>query len=199
MIALDIEETSGVDHPAHLDEGFIVLKSAQEDTVPESQVADIIKGLPAQMGEAVTKAIEEANKARDEAIAKQADMEAQVTQQGELITKQGESIAKFQAEQTRHNAEQWVKSLKSLQVDVDVITKLAGSDLEESVKGILKSADEQVTAAGVLKATGLGVRSADSGSPFEVRKAELISQGMTPDEAVTKIATTEPHLTGKGA
>jgi len=33
MVNLSIEETSGVDHPAHLHEGWLVMKSASESEV----------------------------------------------------------------------------------------------------------------------------------------------------------------------
>ena len=33
MVNLSIEETSGVDHPAHLHEGWLVMKAASEDAV----------------------------------------------------------------------------------------------------------------------------------------------------------------------
>jgi hypothetical protein len=33
MVNLAIEETSGVDHPAHLHEGWLVMKSAEESEV----------------------------------------------------------------------------------------------------------------------------------------------------------------------
>lgn len=107
MVAIDVVETSGVDHPAHLHEGWVVAKAAgtatatevldrfltpqtREHTVPEITQEQV----DATVAEAVTKAVAEAvaplnetiatvTAERDEAVAKSAPVEDAET----LLTK----------------------------------------------------------------------------------------------------------------
>ena len=74
MVNLSIEETSGVDHPAHLHEGWLVMKAADSDDVRkamqsnqeapmdnEMNVEDVLKEAP----DAVRKMYEDMQKATD--------------------------------------------------------------------------------------------------------------------------------------
>lgn len=54
MINLEIEETSGVDHPAHLHEGWLVVKASNATTV-----AEVLKTLPESMEASMSEATEE--------------------------------------------------------------------------------------------------------------------------------------------
>jgi hypothetical protein len=51
MTNLEIEETSGVDHPAHLHEGWLVVKASNASTV-----ADVLRTLPEPMEESMSEA-----------------------------------------------------------------------------------------------------------------------------------------------
>lgn len=66
MVALNIEETSGVDHPAHLQEGWLVIKSADSD------VANLLSDLAKNENDSGTRLIqdgtEEEPMAQDETI-----------------------------------------------------------------------------------------------------------------------------------
>ena len=55
MTDLIIEETSGVDHPAHLHEGWLVIKAS--DT---ANVADVLNALPEPLGESMPEDVTEA-------------------------------------------------------------------------------------------------------------------------------------------
>lgn len=67
MTELVIEETSGVDHPAHLHEGWLVVKA----TRAESE-ADVLNALPEPLGEGMS----EENATTDEVIVTDATVEA---------------------------------------------------------------------------------------------------------------------------
>lgn len=54
MINLEINETSGVDHPAHLHEGWLVVKASNATTV-----AEVLKTLPEPMEASMSEATEE--------------------------------------------------------------------------------------------------------------------------------------------
>jgi hypothetical protein len=55
MTDLIIEETSGVDHPAHLHEGWLVIKTSDTATV-----ADVLNALPEPLGESMPEDVTEA-------------------------------------------------------------------------------------------------------------------------------------------
>lgn len=82
LTALVVDETSGVDHPAHLREGWVVVKArtpstrTQEDKVPDQDVAKADERIAALEAEMAT-----LRKERDDAIAKAAELEAAATGQ----------------------------------------------------------------------------------------------------------------------
>lgn len=87
MVALKVLETSGVDHPAHLEEGWIVMKSA---TATEAQVNEEVDAI--EMDEALEQAyiervveLEKAVADRDERIAalEKAEVEVEVGEDDE--------------------------------------------------------------------------------------------------------------------
>ena len=87
MVALKVLETSGVDHPAHLEEGWIVMKSA---TATEAQVNEEVDAI--EMDEALEQAyiervveLEKAVAERDERIAalEKAEVEVEVGEEDE--------------------------------------------------------------------------------------------------------------------
>jgi len=85
MVNLSIEETSGVDHPAHLHEGWVILKHAQRDVV-----ADTIRAL--------TSPQEDQQMATDKTVAKHADTDADTDTDADALAKANERIAELEAQ-----------------------------------------------------------------------------------------------------
>jgi hypothetical protein len=63
MTELIIEETSGVDHPAHLHEGWLVVKASNTQSM-----ADVLNALPEPLGESMSEESTEATAADSEVI-----------------------------------------------------------------------------------------------------------------------------------
>jgi hypothetical protein len=78
MVNLAIEETSGVDHPAHLHEGWLVMKSADESEV-QRVLDETLTEEDSNMEETTTTAtdaqVEKAEMTLEEAMSKIADLE----------------------------------------------------------------------------------------------------------------------------
>lgn len=83
MVNLAIEETSGVDHPAHLHEGWLVMKSADESEV-QSVLDETLTEEDSTMGNVTTAAVEEqvekAGMTLEEAMKKIAELEAKLAE-----------------------------------------------------------------------------------------------------------------------
>ena len=81
MVNLAIEETSGVDHPAHLHEGWLVMKSADESEV-QRVLDETLTEEDSNMEETTTTAtdaqVEKAEMTLEEAMSKIADLEAKL-------------------------------------------------------------------------------------------------------------------------
>jgi hypothetical protein len=83
MVNLAIEETSGVDHPAHLHEGWLVMKSADESEV-QRVLDETLTEEDSNMEETTTTAtdaqVEKAEMTLEEAMSKIADLEAKISE-----------------------------------------------------------------------------------------------------------------------
>ena len=83
MANLVIEETSGVDHPAHLHEGWLVMKSADESEV-QRVLDESLTEEDSNMEETTTTAtdeqVEKAEMTLEEAMSKIAELEAKLSE-----------------------------------------------------------------------------------------------------------------------
>jgi hypothetical protein len=75
MTELIIEETSGVDHPAHLHEGWLVVKASSAQSV-----ADVLDALPEPLGESMTEDPTEVTAETDSEVTLAADEMAPETE-----------------------------------------------------------------------------------------------------------------------
>ena len=102
MVALKVLETSGVDHPAHLEEGWIVMKSANATEAP---VSEEVEAMDEALDQAYIERVVELEKAvqeRDEKIAS-------------LAKEYGEMMAEEEEDEEEMDEEETMKSvLKSL-------------------------------------------------------------------------------------
>lgn len=94
MTDLIIEETSGVDHPAHLHEGWLVIKTSDV-----SSVADVMATLPEPLGESMDdQATEVANAAEDApAPVENMEMEPEAKQMEEELAMANARIGELEA------------------------------------------------------------------------------------------------------
>lgn len=83
MVNLAIEETSGVDHPAHLHEGWLVMKSADESEVQsvlDETLTEEDSNMENVSTEAVEEQVEKAGMTLEEAMKKIAELEAKLAE-----------------------------------------------------------------------------------------------------------------------
>lgn len=216
MVALDVEETSGVDHPAHLDEGWIVVKQA-EVAMPDKK--DVTKADPPEGGgdSAVI----------DELKAKIADLEAEnealraklqgdqapppvedmVKAAGEPVSKAFQELAdrvqKAEAslkaaddERADRDARDFVATLKSITVDPALIRDLRNTPHGEAVETLLKSLDGQVDSAALFKELGSTGAEGDASSRWEAMAKAKVADGSSPtiQQARAAVALENPDL-----
>jgi hypothetical protein len=134
MINLEIEETSGVDHPAHLHEGWLVVKAANATTV-----ADVLRTLPESMEASMSEATEEI--VEQETVAAAEDMPEQEAKEVE------EDLAMAMARIAELEAR--ISELEGMvEVEVDDEEKMEGEEMmEEAVVALAKSASADVRKA----------------------------------------------------
>lgn len=90
MVNLAIEETSGVDHPAHLHEGWLVMKSAEESEVQRVLDETLTKeeSMPKDMQDEkeplATEEVDKAEMTMEEAMKKIADLEAKLSEMDKM-------------------------------------------------------------------------------------------------------------------
>lgn len=134
MTNLLIEETSGVDHPAHLHEGWLVVKASDAVTVAEVE-ASLPKPTEVSMSEAT------------ESVDQEVRLEAEEVEAAEVETKQvEEELAMAQARIAELEAR--IAELEGMmEVEVEV-EPMEGEDMmEESVVALAKSAPADVRKA----------------------------------------------------
>ena len=153
--SLDVEETSGVDKPAHLDNGFIIVKQAEakmpEETGPTTEeLTARIAELEATIAETETEAeveptVPELVKEAGGPVSKAFDDMSERLEKAEALLKAaGDATAEREAVAL-------AKSFDLIQVETKVAKQLA--DLPEVVE-ILRAADIQMKAANLMRPVG---------------------------------------------
>ena len=208
MVNIDIDETSGVDPPAHLHEGWLVMKAASAtdvdalidetltdleaemnpeqtqdeapEVVAEETLDDVVKAAP----EPLRKAMEEMQKALDETKA-ELRKEREERADAEAIAKARDEYANLGID-----AEQVGPALRRL-ADTD-------ADLAKSVEEILKAANAKVESADIFAEIGSG-RPANSTTAFEKATSmakSLVESGVAPtiEQAMTDVWSSNPTL-----
>ena len=133
MTNLLIEETSGVDHPAHLHEGWLVVKASNTATV-----ADVLATLPTPMEASMTEAAD--------TVDQEVRLEADNVEAAEVETKQvEEELAMAQARIAE--LESRIAELEGM-MEPEMEEPMEGmDDMEESVVALAKSAPADVRKA----------------------------------------------------
>jgi hypothetical protein len=135
MTNLLIEETSGVDHPAHLHEGWLVVKTSNTATV-----ADVLKTLPETMEASMTDATE--------TVDQEVRLEADEVEAAEVETKEvEEDLAMAQARIAE--LESRIAELEGMmKPEMEDEEKMEGEEMmEESVVALAKSAPVEIRKA----------------------------------------------------
>lgn len=200
MVNLSIEETSGVDHPAHLQEGWLVMKAVGDDDVRkamqsnqeapmdiEMNVEDMLKEAP----DAVRKMYEDMQKATDEAVAKAAEAEDALRKERD---ERADSDAIVKARE----------SFQSLGIDPEqvgpALRRLSetDADLAKAIETALVSANAKVECADIFSEIGKSALPS-SGSAYEqadvmAKAAFAAGHSATIEQALTDVFTSNPDL-----
>lgn len=142
MVNLSIEETSGVDHPAHLTEGWLVMKSAEQSDV-ERVLDETLNREDSNMEETVKEQTEETPK---EEATVEASVEAEVKPSEEAVEAEGE--AKSEDEILKSAPESVIKMVEDLRKAKDD----AEAKANEAVAELQKQRDAQADAEAIEKA-----------------------------------------------
>ena len=156
MVNLAIEETSGVDHPAHLHEGWLVMKSADESEV-QSVLDETLTEEDSNMEDVTTAAVEEqvekADMTLEEAKKKIAELEAK------LAESKSEDAAEPAMAKSVDASEEFLKSAPEPVVKMIEDLKKAASDAIEELR---KERDAAADAEAIEKAKGWSNLSLDA-------------------------------------
>lgn len=148
MVALKVLETSGVDHPAHLEEGWIVMKSANQGV----SMSEEVTGLDESLEEAYIERVIELEKALGDSQARVASLEAQV-----------EKMAGGEDDEEEMDEEETMKSLlKSVPEPVREMLEKAESEANAAREELRKERDAQRDREFVAKAAGWNHLSVDA-------------------------------------
>jgi DNA repair exonuclease SbcCD ATPase subunit len=144
MTNLLIEETSGVDHPAHLHEGWLVVKASNITTV-----AEVERSLPepteASMSEA-TEQIVEQTKAEETDAEKMDGEEYEAKQVEEELAMAQARIAELEARIAEMEGAMEVEVEAAADDDVVALAKAAPEPLRKAMEELAKAKDEAETA-----------------------------------------------------
>jgi hypothetical protein len=138
MTNLLIEETSGVDHPAHLHEGWLVVKASNTATVAEVE-ASLPEPMEASMSEATEQIVEQA-KAEDEQD-KGMGEEYEAKQVEEELAMAEAKIAELEARIAE------LESAMDEEPEEDMEPVEGMDEMEESVVALAKSAPVEIRKA----------------------------------------------------
>lgn len=224
LVDLEVLETSGVGHPAHLHEGWIVLKDASAQTVASV--------FGSEEGAAVS---DDVVKERDDALARVAELEKQLAdkvekdadpyaglpdsvraairkseERAERLEKQAQEDreALIKERETRLDTVAIAKSRDELtHVAIDhekvapALRKFAAVDPEgaKAVEEVLKAADGQLESAGIFSELGKSSSTSETGGSLEkieafAKELRAADPKLTKEGAFAKAAEAHPEL-----
>jgi hypothetical protein len=140
MTELIIEETSGVDHPAHLHEGWLVIKASSTQTV-----ADVMNALPEPLGESMADDPTEVTAETDSEVTLAADekadgMEPESKQIEEELAMAMARIAELEARIAEmEGAEPEMDEMEESADDVVALAKSAPEPIRKAMEELAKA------------------------------------------------------------
>jgi hypothetical protein len=143
MVALKVLETSGVDHPAHLEEGWIVMKAtnAEENGMPEEELEEVT--------EEVTEDATEVE-VNDDLIERVVELESALSKEREKTAALSAELAK--AKEVVKSAEDVEDVLKSVPAPVREMLAKAQADATAAQEELRKEREAQRDREYVAKA-----------------------------------------------
>lgn len=219
MVALKVLETSGVDHPAHLEEGWIVMKNANatEDSVAEEEIVDIdrVVELEAELAKAHER-IAELSKASDPEEAEEEEGEEAILKSVPEAVR--EMLAKAQSE--AEGAREELRKEREAQRDREYVAKAAGwsnlqidanefgvalrqvADINANIASVIEKAFDAVNAqqeaASIFSELGGASRSTSSdayGAVSSLAKAAVeAGEYSTVEQAISGLVAKNPDL-----
>jgi hypothetical protein len=181
LAELVINETSGVDHPAHLHEGWLVIKSAAEAAVAEGETLDLEITAEAEMEAPV----EAAAPVETEILKQMTDLRKELAD----LRKEKERIeAERELEKATEDAHAWATLPEMNPAEfapVLVSLRKASPETATLIENILTSSARALSEAGVLKE--VGTSSAETaGSAWA--KIEAMANDMVANGTATSFA-----------
>ena len=146
MTELVIEETSGVDHPAHLHEGWLVIKASNTESV-----ADVLAALPEPLGESMSDEATEVTAAEDEVTLAVEDekadgMEPESKQMEEELAMAQARIAELEARISELEGSEDEMPMEEAADDVVALAKSAPEPIRKAMEELAKAKAEAETA-----------------------------------------------------
>lgn len=146
MTELVIEETSGVDHPAHLHEGWLVIKASNTESV-----ADVLAALPEPLGESMSDEATEVTAADDEVTLavdeeKGDGMEYESKQVEEELAMAQARIAELEARIAELEGSEEEMPMEEAADDVVALAKSAPEPIRKAMEELAKAKAEAETA-----------------------------------------------------
>ena len=147
MTELVIEETSGVDHPAHLHEGWLVIKASNTESV-----ADVLAALPEPLGESMSEdptevALETDSEVTLAAEDEKADgMEPESKQVEEELAMAQARIAELESRIAELEGSADEEMMEEAADDVVALAKSAPEPIRKALEELAKAKDEAESA-----------------------------------------------------
>lgn len=146
MTELIIEETSGVDHPAHLHEGWLVIKASNTESV-----ADVLAALPEPLGESMSDEATEVTTAEDQVVLaadeEKADgMEPENKQIEEELAMAQARIAELEARIAELEGSESEDMMEEAADDVVALAKSAPEPIRKAMEELAKAKAEAESA-----------------------------------------------------
>ena len=146
MTELIIEETSGVDHPAHLHEGWLVIKASNTESV-----ADVLNALPEPLGESMSDEATEVTTAEDQVVLaadeEKADgMEPENKQIKEELAMAQARIAELEARIAELEGSESEDMMEEAADDVVALAKSAPEPIRKAMEELAKAKAEAESA-----------------------------------------------------
>ena len=140
MTDLIIEETSGVDHPAHLHEGWLVIKASDV-----SSAADVMSSLPTPLGESMDDNATEVVNAAEDAPVENAEegMNPEAKEMDEELAMANAKIAELEARISEMEAASGEDDMMEESADdVVALAKSAPEPIRKALEELQKAKDE---------------------------------------------------------
>jgi len=199
---LDIRETSGVDHPAHLHEGWLVLKSVTDggDTIEGEQVELEVTETEALVEEQVTEVAASVDNGNAELLKELGDLRKELADM--RAEKESIEAAAELAKAVETAAEFAALPGVDPQVLGEDLVKMRAAlpEVAERVEAILKGSAIAIGEAGVLKEVGSDIAdvsdAADAWGLIESRANDLVASGEASSiaKAITIVAERDKDL-----